>query len=178
MKKIFIFLIAFLTSGVTYAADTNEVCKRNTLVMVVLQNKTNGKSVDYDKDTMRWTVDFGYDLFASAHPDYVVRTDIVGRTTCNDINVKSSDDGKSSNAGPAEPGDANTFLKASHGDVGKNCWCKMDGPVTSWWTYVKEYTSDSECADYCTEYCATNFSGNGAMSNNLPLREALFNKIW
>ena len=180
MKRTFIFLLGVMMVVPSMAGpdDVNEVCKRNTLVMVVLENKTNGQTVNYNTDTMRWDVDFGYDLFASAHPDYVVRTNIVGRTTCNEISVKSSDDGTKSNNGDAEPGDANTFLKAAPGDVGPNCWCKMDGPVTSWWTFVKQYDSVNECDLGCTEYCAKGFSGNLPMDNNLPLREALFNKIW
>ena len=177
MKKLMMILMAVPISLYAGPDDTNEVCKRNTLVMVVLQNKVNGIDAEFDKDTMRWTVDFGYDLFASAHPDGVERTDIVGRVTCNDINTKSTDDGQKSDD-VATPGDANTFLKATPGDVGKNCWCKMDGPVTSWWTYVNEYATEGECSEFCAEYCATNFSNNGVMSNGVPLREALFNKIW
>ena len=176
MKKLMMILLMIPMS--LWAADQNEVCKRNTLVMVVLQNKVNGIHTDFDTNTMRWTVDFGYDLFASAHPDGVERTDIVGRATCNDIHVKSSDDGKESSLDGITFGDANTFLKASPGDVGKYCWCKMDGPVTSWWTYINEYNTEGECLESCTEYCATNFSNNGEMANGVPLREALFNKIW
>ena len=182
MKRIFVFLLVMLCCLPGYSGidDTNQVCKRNTLVMIVLKNEMNGQSVEFDADSMRWHVFFdnSYDLFAGTHPDGVKRSDILGRTTCNEISVKSSDDGTKSNNGDVEPGDANTFLKAAPGDVGPNCWCKMDGPVTSWWTFVKQYDSANECDLGCTEYCAKGFSGNLPMDNNLPLREALFNKIW
>ena len=40
MKKLMMILLMIPMS--LWAADQNEVCKRNTLVMVVLQNKVNG----------------------------------------------------------------------------------------------------------------------------------------
>ena len=112
---------------------------------------------------------------------------IKGRTTCNMIDFKSSDNGLSSNNGPASTGDANTFLKASAPDVGVNCWCKMDGPVTSWWTYLKKYEDSDDksgrkiCEEQCTTLCATAFAKNTNIdggNTGILIRNALLNKIW
>ena len=94
----------------------------------------------------------------------------------------NGDDGTVVEYEDANPGDANTFLKAAPKDVGVHCWCKMDGPVTSWWTYFKQYASEQDCADYCTDYCADTFANNttiyGSGDSALGGRMALFGKIW
>ncbi len=178
MKRMFVFLIAVLMCGVAHAADINEVCRRNTLTMVVLRRDADGTDVTYDAETMKWTVTFDYDLFANAHT-YDVRK-IKGRTTCNEISVKSSANGTKSDDGAAEYGDVNTYLKASSHDVGVNCWCKMDGPVTSWWTYMKKYDSRADCAANCTAYCANGFKSNSKFADDSDkrIRDALFYTIW
>lgn len=193
MKKLMMILIA-MTTLPTHAADVNEICKRNTLVMIILHNEaepTDDPVIDSVART--WRVNFDYDLFAGAHPDRKTANYIAGSTTCNAKNQRSSDDGLTKEAGPAYPGDTNTFLKAAPADEGVNCWCKMDGPVTSWWTYFKKYDSEQDCADYCTTFCATNFAngyvntdtgytgpniGQNASGETVYGRYALFNKIW
>lgn len=176
MKRIFALLLMVIVTAPLYAADTNEICKRKTLTMIVLQKNVNGSVTDSDSDTMRWAVEYGYDLFANSHTEYV--SEITGSTTCNDIAVKSAIDGSSNNAGAAEPGDANTFLRAATNDVGSNCWCKMDGPVTSWWVYLKTYDSADACASGCTSYCANGMASNTKMSNDRLIRHAIFDAIW
>ena len=176
MKRLILILFAMFIYG-AHAADINEVCRRNSLVMVVLQKDVNGTNVTIDTDEQKWTVDFPYDLFAGAHT-YDVRK-IKGRTTCNEISVKSSADGKKSDDGAATSGDVNTYLKASPRDVGVNCWCKMDGPVTSWWTYMKQYDSRQSCADNCTTYCANGFKENTKFENSdKKIRDSLYYTIW
>ena len=192
MKKLMMILLIIPLTAI--AADVNEVCKRNTLVMVVLKNEApivGDPKINTDART--WQVNFGYDLFAQAHPDRKTANYIAGSTTCNGKNQRSSDDGLTKEAGPAYPGDANTFLKAAPMDEGVNCWCKMDGPVTSWWTYFKEYPSADDCKTECTTFCATNFAngyvntdtgytgpniGKNASGKTVYGRYALFNKIW
>ena len=182
MKRLILVVFAMFICD-AYSADINEVCRRNTLTMVVLQRDTNGISVTSDADTMKWTVTFNYDLFAGAHT-YDVRK-IKGRTTCNEISVKSSENGLKSDDGDATPGDVNTFLKASPMDVGVNCWCKMDGPVTSWWTYMKKYEASGDksardmCAENCTAYCANGFKDNLKFENSdKKIRDSLYYTIW
>ena len=182
MKRIFIFLIGVMMVIPSFAGpdDTDEICRRNTLVMAVLQKEKNG-TVSYLKpEKKRWVVTFDYDIFAGMRPELGkdgVR-DIYGSATCNGIAVKSSSDGKSNNAGDAEPGNTNTFLKASSRDVGPNCWCKMDWPVTSWWTYFKKYADKNECKENCTTYCANSFANNTEIASGVNGRDALFYTIW
>ena len=182
MKKLMLILLMIPIS--LWAADQNEVCRRNTLVMAVLQKDTNG-TVDTDAlnvNEKKWLVRFDYDIFAGAH-QYKVKS-IKGSATCNEIDQKSAANGSAAEAGLAVPGDVNTFLKASPLDVGVNCWCKMDGPVTSWWTYFKSYgtmgdeAARKECAENCTQYCADKFATNGEIASGVLGRDALFYTIW
>ena len=185
MKRLMMILMAMLILP-THAADVNEVCKRDALVMIILKNGEDGRVDVSDPNTMRWSVVFDndpdYDLFAHAHPDGKTSNTIKGRATCNGKYKRSSDDGTVVEYEDANPGDANTFLKAAPKDVGVHCWCKMDGPVTSWWTYFKQYASEQDCADYCTDYCADTFANNttiyGSGDSALGGRMALFGKIW
>ena len=176
MKRILSFFTVMMILLPAYSADTNEICKRKTLNMIVLQKNVNGTVTDVDTESLPWAVDFGYDLFANTHTVSV--SEITGSTTCNDIAVKSAIDGSSNNAGATEPGDANTFLRAATNDVGTNCWCKMDGPVTSWWVWLKAYDTADACASGCTRYCADGFANNSEMSNGRLMRSAIFDAIW
>ena len=188
MKRILIFLLTLVTlPSFAGSDDTNEICRRNTLVMAVLQNDVNAIEARINNDTKKWAVRFNYDMFANAHPSNYEAYVIKGRTTCNMIDFKSSDNGLSSNNGTASTGDANTFLKASAPDVGVNCWCKMDGPVTSWWTYLKKYEDSGDksgrkiCEEQCTTLCATAFAKNTNVdggNTGILIRNALLNKIW
>lgn len=174
VKRYLLILFAMITCG-AYATDNNEICRRSSMVMLVLQKDVNGSVTNNDSDEMRWAVDYGYDLLAGTG-EYV--TEITGSATCNDISVKSAVNGSSSNAGTAEPGDANTFLRAVYTDVGKNCWCKMDGPITSWWVFLRAYDNAESCASGCTSYCASGMASNTEMSNGRLMRTAIFDSIW
>lgn len=176
MKKRCLLALSVLFGSGAMAADTNEICKRDALTMIVLQKEVNGTVTSANAETKRWAVDFDYDLFAGTHPDYI--SEITGSTTCNEIAVKSAIDGSSNNAGAAESGDANTFLRAATNDVGYNCWCKMDGPVTSWWVFLQAFDTAEECASDCTSYCANGFANNSEMSNGRLMRHAMFDAIW
>lgn len=185
MKKLILFILMIPIT--VWAADQNEICRRNTLVMAVLQNEVNGIEAKMNRTSKKWAVRFNYDLFAGTHPNRVTAYVTKGRTTCNMIDYKSSDNGLSSNNGTASTGDANTFLKASAPDVGVNCWCKMDGPVTSWWTYLKKYEDSGDksgrkiCEEQCTTLCATAFAKNTNVdggNTGILIRNALLNKIW
>lgn len=169
-------ILTMFLSGPLWGADTNQICRSENLVMAVLQKNVNGTIVTIDSDTMTWTVEYDYDLFAGTRDNSV--SQINGYATCNDIDVKSAPDGSSSNAGTAEPGDANTFLRASTGDTGVNCWCAMDGPATSWLAFLKTYDSADECAENCTSYCANGMAKNTEMSNGRQVRNAIFDAVW
>ena len=190
MKKLMMILIAVPICAFAGTDDTNEICRRNTLVMAVLRTDAETTALaklDYlNNDTKHWKVDLGYDIFANMRPE--LGTDgvpyIYGSATCNGRDVRSSPDGKSNNYGSASFGDTNTFLKASVKDVGANCWCKMDWPVTSWWTYFKKYDTKQLCAEECTTYCAEKFTSNGELGTNTNSnkvvygRDALYYTIW
>ncbi len=159
-----------------WAADNNEICRKNSLVMALLNKKENGLVLDINLDKKTWLVKYNYDLFAGTHD--ITASEIYGYATCNDVDVKSAADGSSSNDGTAEPGDANTFLRAATGDVGVNCWCAMDGPVTSWLTFLKTYNTAEDCATNCTSFCANGMANNTEMSNGRGVRSALFDAVW
>lgn len=183
MKRLVTGIVLMTLSIPTYAGpdDTNEVCKRRTMVMLVLEHETDGEVLDVQPDTMTWKVKFGYDLYANTLLDTPAEDKgiIIGRATCNEIEYKSSPDGSKAEYAIAVPGDANTFLKATAQDSGKKCWCKMDGPVTSWWVYVNTYNDANECLQNCTNYCATGFADKDiSLSNNRNIRHALFDAIW
>ena len=184
MKKIFLLLL--LIPMVVFAADQDEICRRNTLTMLVIQKDQPGTynpKDDINNDDKKWIVHFNYDLFANMRPG-ISANSIYGNATCNGKDVKSNAEGTSNNAGPATPGDANTFLKASPLDVGANCWCRMSGPVTSWWTYFKKYEAVGDksakqvCNEECTAYCADSFANNAEIATGIYGRYALFNTIW
>ena len=196
MKKLILFLLMIPIS--VWAADQDEICRRNTLVMAVLRTdaETTALARNVSTDGMyknkHWKVNVGYDVFANMRPELGsdgVR-DIYGSATCNGKDVMSSPDGKSNNYRAASFGDTNTFLKASVKDVGANCWCKMDWPVTSWWTYFKKYdavgdrTAKQVCAEECAKYCAEKFTSNGELGTNTNSdkvvygRDALYYTIW
>ena len=190
MKKLILFLL--MAPICAFAADQDEICRRNTLVMAVLRTdaETTALARNVTTDGMlknkHWKVDLGYDIFANMRPELGTGgvPYIYGSATCNGKDVMSSPDGKSNNYGPASFGDTNTFLKASVKDVGVNCWCKMDGPVTSWWTYFKKYDTKQLCAEQCTTYCAEKFTSNGELGTNTNSnkvvygRDALYYTIW
>ena len=192
MKRLILFLLIMPICAFAGTDDTNEICRRNTLVMAVLRTdaETTALARNITTDGMlknkHWKVDLGYDIFANMRPE--LGADgvpyIYGSATCNGKDVRSSETGNSNNAGPASFGDTNTFLKASVKDVGVNCWCKMDGPVTSWWTYYKSYgtmgdaAARDECARNCTQYCADKFATNGEIASGVLGRDAMFYTIW
>lgn len=187
MKRIFIFLLGGMMVLPSLAGpdDTNELCKRRSVVMVVLERDTNGEVLDIKDDTMSWRVGFGYDLYANTLPDTPTADKgiIIGSATCNEISYKSSLDGTKAEYEPVTPGDANTFLKSAPQDRGPNCWCKMDGPVTSWWVFVKTYTESEggsdKCGTDCTKYCANGFADKAiTLTNGRNIRYALFDAIW
>ena len=64
MKRMLCFFVALIVVLPSYGADTNEICKRKTLTMIVLQKNVNGVVTDTDSSTMRWAVDYDYDLTA------------------------------------------------------------------------------------------------------------------
>ena len=195
MKKLILFLLmAPMAPICAFAADQDEICRRNTLVMAVLRTDAETTALARNVTTggmlknKHWKVDLGYDIFAQMRPElwdsaaqeYKTHY-IYGSATCNGRDVRSSPDGKSNNAGPASFGDTNTFLKASVKDVGVNCWCKMDGPVTSWWTYLKKYDTNDDCKNNCTRLCATAFAKNTNIdggNTGVLIRNALYNKVW
>ncbi|MDW2994686.1 MAG: hypothetical protein R8N24_01500 [Alphaproteobacteria bacterium] len=180
MKKLILFLL--MVPICAFAADQDEICRRNTLTMLVIQKDEPGTfnpESDLNNTDKKWIVHFNYDLFANMRPG-ITASDIYGSATCNGKDVKSNLEGTSNNAGLASVGDANTFLKSSPLDSGVNCWCKMDGPVTSWWTYFKKYDTKQLCKEQCATYCAEKFATNDFIdqANDIRGRYALFNTIW
>lgn len=174
-RMIFSVLVAFSTVPL-YAVDIDEICMRNTLTMLSINQDKDGVVTENDTSRRSWAVDFDYNMFSDNSSRYA--SEIVGHTACVDISVKSALAGNNSNAGTATPGDANTYLRVEDYDTGVHCWCKMSGPVTSYWVYLKTYDSASACDSDCNTYCVNGFANNSEMSNGRLMRHAIYNAIW
>ena len=180
MKKVILFLL--MVPICAFAADQDEICRRNTLVMAVLQMDESGNGTGYEQiypdDNTQYKVHLPYDIFGGMRPNVEAKYINVS-STCNEIFARSAADGSSSDDGTTpEPGDVNSFLKAAPGDSGSRCWCRMSGPVTSWWMYAKTYSDLETCGADCGKYCASGFKDNTPMENGRGMRDAMFYAIW
>ena len=180
MKKLMMILMAVPICA--FAADQDEICRRNTLVMAVLQMGEQGNGTKYEQiypdDNTQYKVHLPYDIFGDMRSNVEAKYINVS-STCNEIFARSAADGSSSDDGTTPvPGDVNSFLKAAPGDIGTRCWCRMSGPVTSWWMYAKTYSDSDTCGAQCGVYCASGFKDNTPMENGRKMRDAMFYAIW
>ena len=182
MKKLMMILMAVPICAFAGTDDTNEICRRNTLVMAVLQMGEQGNGTKYEQiypdDNTQYKVHLPYDIFGDMRSN--VKAEYINvSSTCNEIFARSAADGSSSDDGTTPvPGDVNSFLKAAPGDIGTRCWCRMSGPVTSWWMYAKTYSDSDTCGAQCGKYCASGFMNNSALDNGRGMRDAMFYAIW
>ncbi len=174
--KYKIFLLFALCTFASYANETNTICRSTGSVTLVLHKEVNG-SVSESADN-HWSVTLPYDILSGGEFDGAGIDTLTGSAACSTISVKSAPDGSSYNGGAVEPGDVNTFAKMTATNQGNKCWCKMDGPITSWWTFVHEYADTATCASECTSYCANGFADNTQMSNGRYVRNALIDAVW
>lgn len=189
MKYVILSVLVLLISGHAMANDeysTNayyEVCKNEGAVVFVLHKDIDGTVKSADNTTKKWSVELPYDVLAGGTPyqaeKYAGKTNVIkGISACSTINVKSAENGSGYNGGAITPGDVNTFAIMTDVSYGPKCWCRFTGPVTSWWTYVREYSDDNECAQNCTTYCANGFAGNVKLSNGRMSRNAMIDGVW
>lgn len=171
-----IILMFVLCTFASYANETNTICRSTGSVTLVLHKEVNG--VVSESADNHWSVTLPYDILSGGEYDGAGIDTLTGSAACSTISVKSAADGSSYNGGAAEPGDVNTFAKMTATNQGNKCWCKMDGPITSWWTFVHEYADTATCASECTSYCANGFAGNTQMSNGRYVRNALIDAVW
>lgn len=155
MKKLIMLLMILPTM----AAFGYTTCMRNNTYIAVFRPTVNGTSSESNNTNKIWKVVY----------DYITLT---GYASCNDI------------AGTANT--AKTNLVTGSQDVGTHCWCQMwpiedygyeTGP-SGYWMYLKEFTSESECAngtasvDSCTVACEK------AMKSDSTFRTAVFEAMW
>lgn len=176
MKALIISTMMIIATVAAHANETNTVCRSSGSVALVLHKEVDG-TVSENADN-RWAVTLPYDIFSGGVYDGAGSDILRGSAACSNISVKSAPDGSSYNGGAAEFGDVNTFAKMAATNEGAKCWCKLDGPITSWWTYVHEYSDTSSCASGCTTYCANGFATNTQMSNGRYVRNALIDAVW
>lgn len=175
MKYLF-HLFLMMASVTCFANETNTICRNTGSVALVLHKEVNG-TVSESADN-HWAVTLPYDILSGGTYDGAGIDVIKGSAACSTISVKSAADGSSYNGGAVEPGDVNTFAKMTATNQGNKCWCKMDGPMTSWWTFVHEYADANACASGCTSYCANGFATNTQMSNGRYVRNAMIDAVW
>lgn len=157
MKRIFLIFALCCIAGVATAADTT--CLRNNTKIFTIHKSVNPISASVDSvEDMTWHANFDYDLMVAG--DVSVRS-LRGRATCNEVATKTDESAVTTGA-------ANVYLRPSAADVGLRCWCALDGPVTSWWVYLREFDSEANCATGCAAACANamrdntdNFRTNG-----------------
>ncbi|MBQ0013137.1 MAG: hypothetical protein KBS86_01010 [Proteobacteria bacterium] len=143
MNKYIFVLLGLLVCASSYG--TTSMCKRSNTAIIVLSKSTNGTSATSNTSSKTWTVKFNY-------------TTMTGSASCNEI------------SGTANT--ANTALFSTASDVGPQCWCRMDTPAVSYWTYLRSYSGASDCASGCTSACAD------AAKTSTAFRTGMFESIW
>ena len=184
IKPIFTFLFITMMSTHAIGADetTNayfDICRTDGSVVLVLHKDIDALSVTIDGN--KWSAVLPYDMLSGGEPYSDITSTLNGIAACSNISVKSAPDGSSYNGGTIEPGGVNTFAVMTDASAGKKCWCRLTGPITSYWTFIYEYPSDEECAAGCPTYCANGFATNTnspAMANGLSVRSAIIDGVW
>jgi len=177
MKKIFLIIMACLIYGIpSYGAN---VCAKTNTYIGVLRKDLNGTYLDsgnlpmIDNTIKAWRTDFDYDN------DSIKEKTITGLASCNGITNTF--------------GTAVTNLYTDATDSGTNCWCKMEPVrvagaysdkrltgITSYWTYLTAFSTESDCASDCTTACAHAVADStwAVSGNNIGFRSKLFEAIW
>ena len=147
----------------TYGAN---VCAKTGTYIGVLKKDVNGTVSATDMTTKSWKILFDYD------GDNVNEKMITGLASCNGI------------TGTFGIPVTNLYTDAS--DVGTYCWCKMEPVITyytaenkrptgitSYWTFLQTFNSETDCASDCTSECA-----DAVANNTSDFRYKLFEAIW
>lgn len=156
-----------------------DICKTDGAIVLVLHKDIDSSAPTIDGN--KWSVELPYDMLSGGEPYSGTTSTINGIAACSNISVKSAPDGSGYDGGAIEPGDVNTFAVMTDASAGKKCWCRLTGPITSYWTYVYEYASDDECATNCPAYCGNGFATNTnspAMTNGRSVRSAIIDGVW
>lgn len=187
IKYILPIFLSILTHNLMAATDLAnayyEVCQQEGAVVFILHKDIDGMVITTDAPARKWSVELPYDMLSGGEPyedaQYAGKSNVLkGISACSTINVKSAENGSSYNGGAIEPGDVNTFAIMTDASTGPKCWCRFTGPITSWWTYVREFNSDNDCNTSCTDYCANGFASNTEMSNGRKVRDAMIDGVW
>lgn len=174
--KYLLTIIMLCVTFASYANETNTICDTTKAVVLVLHKDKDG-TVTENADN-HWAVTVGYDTLSGGAYDGSGNNVVTGIVSCSELSIKSAADGSSYDGGTAEFGDANTFAKMRATNRGTKCWCKMEGPMTSFWVYINEYADTETCASECTTYCANGFATNTQMGNGRYVRNALIDAVW
>ena len=183
IKHILTLLISCVTTS-AFGADELvnayfDICKTDGAIVLVLHKDIDSSAPTIDGN--KWSVELPYDMLTGGEPYSGKTSTLNGIAACSNISVKSAPDGSGYDGGAIEPGDVNTFAVMTDASAGKKCWCRLTGPITSYWTYVYEYASNDECAKNCPKYCADGFATNTnspAMKNGRSVRSAIIDGVW
>lgn len=143
MNKYIFALLGLLVCATSYG--TMPMCKRSKTAIVILSKSTNGTGATSNASSKTWTVTFDY-------------TTMRGSASCNEISGTTNT--------------ANTALFTTASDVGPQCWCRMDTPAVSYWTYLRSYSGEEGCASGCASACAD------AAKTSTAFRTGMFESIW
>ena len=158
-----------------------DICRTDGSIVLVLHKDVD--ALEYTRDKNKWSVKLPYDVLSGTDTsvEEMETSTQNGIAACSTINTKSKPDGSSytcDDCSPVQPGDVNTYAIMTDASAGTKCWCRLTGPVTSYWTYVYEYGDDDECADKCPEYCARGFAKDDNSLNGLSVRSAIIDGVW
>ncbi|MDW2995300.1 MAG: hypothetical protein R8N24_04755 [Alphaproteobacteria bacterium] len=159
-----------------------DICRTVGDVVLVLHKDVDANSVVLDGN--QWTVELPYDILSGTDAGSVgtKNSTLTGIAACSTINTKSNPDGSSytcDGCSPVREGDVNTFAIMTDASAGDKCWCRLTGPITSYWTFVHQYSSDKDCADNCPTYCANGFAKNTPMMDGGgSIRGAIIDGVW
>ncbi|MCQ2581641.1 MAG: hypothetical protein MJ170_01515 [Alphaproteobacteria bacterium] len=117
-------ILTIVGAVMTTATYAGTMCSNNDYLTVVLDPTIEGTTYTYNAGAMTWKTVFPYG-------------NVSGIAVCNDT---SGSYAVSSTTEQVETG-------------GKMCWCKMTHPAVSLWVFHRAYSSSSDCADYCANYC-------------------------
>ena len=156
MKRFCLLACYFCCSGVADA----KICMADYSILIVLDKDADGV-VKYGVpsiDGMNWRIDVNYDTLATM---YGAQRNIRGIVSCSEF------------AGGGDMYDVNTSGIVVAGDnSGKNCWCSMLRPATTYPMFVRVYDDVDACVSNCARLCTD------SLIESYVFRDNFFEAVW
>ena len=148
MKRIIVFIICVILP--VFAANSAQMCAKNTTTTLVLDPSIQGLNYSYDAPTMTWQTMFAYGT-------------VNGTSAC--ITSSFNKTFGQTQAGLTDGEGGATVVGGEL--TGKHCWCKMTHPAVSLWAFYYSICSVADCASGCAYYCGNYVRSNASMRAGL-----------